>query len=172
MWPFSKRVPTPTSGGDSVYAAYIKSLLDQEQNRKSVLEAKASAIVTTSGAIVTLLFGLVAVVTGAKHFKLPEISRDWLIAAVILFVIAIGLSVATAIIPVPYGGATFEADQLRKVWNQPASAAMANVAEAQLELIPIAVRNNDLKVKFLISAVVGELLALSALAVAIILILA
>jgi len=118
-----------------------------------------------------LLFGLVAVVTGAKHFKLPETSRDWLIAAVILFVIAIGLSVATSIIPVPYGGATFEADQLQQAWSQPASAAMANVAEAQLQLIPIAVRNNDLKVKFLISAVVAELLALAALAVAIILIL-
>lgn len=155
----------------NVYAAYIQSLLDHEQDRKTVLEAKASAIITTSGALVTLLFGLVAVVTGAKNFKLPEAPRDWLIAAVLLFVVATGLGVATANVPVPYGEASFKIDQLQQAWDQPTSAARANVAKAQLQLIPIAVGKNDLKAKLVFSGTLAELLALGTLAVAVILLL-
>jgi hypothetical protein len=171
MWQFKKQAHAPPPDDGNVYAAYIGSLLDHEQSRKTVLEAKASAVITTSGALVTLLFGLVAVVTGAKSFKLPEASRGWLIAAVILFVIAAGLGIATANVPVPYGKATFQADQLQHAWKQPTSAARANVAKAQLELIPIAVRKNDLKVKLVRLATLAELLALGTLAVAVILIL-
>jgi len=165
------RNPAPVPDDGNIYAAYIKSLLDHEQDRKSALEAKASAVITTSGALVTLLFGLVAVVTGATNFKLPETSRDWLIAAVLLFVIAAGLGILTANIPVPYGQATFQADQLQQVWSHPAFAARENVAKAQLELIPVTTRRNDLKVKLVISATVTELFALGALAAAVILIL-
>lgn len=171
MWPFRKPAPAPVPDGGKVYGAYIQSLLDHEQSRKSVLEAKAAAVITTSGALVTLLFGLVAVVTGATDFKLPEISRGWLIAAVVLFVIATGLGIITANIPVPYGQAKFQADQLEQAWSQPASAARENVAKAQLELIPVAARKNNLKVKLVISATAAELLALGTLAVAVILIL-
>jgi disulfide bond formation protein DsbB len=171
VWPFKKPAPAVVPDDGNIYGAYIKSLLDHEQDRKSVLEAKASAVITTSGALVTLLFGLVAVVTGATNFKLPETSRGWLIAAVLLFVIAAGLGIMTANTPVPYGQATFQADQLQQAWSQPASAARENVAKAQLELIPVAAQKNNLKVKLVISATLAELLALVALAVAVILIL-
>src|SRR5215470_18460291 len=95
---FKKQAPAPAPAADdgNIYAAYIQSLLDHEQDRKTVLEAKASAVITTSGVLVTLLFGLVAVVTGAKTFKLPEASHGWLIAAILLFVVATGLGIATA----------------------------------------------------------------------------
>jgi hypothetical protein len=169
MWSFKRPVPVPDDG--NIYATYIKSLLDHEQDRKSALESKASAVITTSGALVTLLFGLVAVVTKVTSFELPQNSRDWLIAAVLLFVIATGLGVLTANIPVPYGQATFRTDQLQQAWKHPASAARQNVAEAQLKLIPVAKKRNDLKVNLVISATVTELLALAALAVAVILIL-
>jgi hypothetical protein len=171
MWLFKKPAPAPVPDDGNIYAAYIESLLDHEQDRKSALEAKASAVITTSGTLVTLLFGLVAVVTGVTNFKLPEISRDWLIAAVLLFVIAAGLGILTANIPVPYGQATFQADQLQQAWSHPASAARENVAKAELELIPVAARRNGLKVKLVISATVTELFALGALAVAVIFIL-
>ena len=168
---FKKQAPAPVADGGNVYAAYIQSLLDHEQDRKTVLEAKASSVVTTSGALVTLLFGLVAVVTGAETFKLPEASRGWLIAAILLFVVATGLGIATANVPVPYGRASFEIDELQQAWSQPTSAARANVAKAQLQLIPIAAKRNDLKVTLVISATLAELLAVGALAVAVILIL-
>lgn len=171
MRSFKKPAPAPAPDDGTIYAAFIKSLQDHEQDRKSVLEAKATAVVTTSGTLVTLLFGLVAAVTAATNFKLPEVSHGWLIAAVILFVIATGLGVATANIPVPYGEATFQANQLKEAWGQPAGAARLNVAEAQLQLIPIAARKNDLKAKLVMLATSTELLALGALAIAVILIL-
>jgi hypothetical protein len=168
---FKKSTPTPAADDGNVYAAYIQSLLDHEQDRKTALEAKAAAVITTSGALVTLLFGLVAVVTGTKNFKLPQASHGWLIAAVLLFVVATGLGIATANVPVPYGRASFKLDRLQQAWSQPASAARANVAKAQLLLIPIAAGKNDLKAKFVVSAALAELLALGALAIAVIFIL-
>jgi hypothetical protein len=171
MWPFPKQTPAPSSDDGAVYAAYIKSLFDYEQNRKTVLEAKASAVVTTSGTLVTLLFGLVAVVTGAKSFTLPVIAHAWLIGAVALFVIAVALAVTTANIPVPYGQATFDAKELQQAWKESASAARSNVAAAQLQQIDIARQKNDIKAKLVRWAAVGELLALLMLAVAVVLIL-
>jgi hypothetical protein len=171
MRTFKKSPAAPAPDDGSIYGAYIKSLLDHEQDRKSALEAKATAVITTSGALVTLLFGLVATVTGATGFRLPVASHYWLIAAVLLFVIATALGILTANVPVPYGQATFQGDQLRQAWSHPASAARENVARAQLELIPVATQKNDLKVRLIISATLAELLALAALAVAVIIIL-
>jgi len=174
MWLFGKSADAPAPAvpdEGSIYGAYIKSLLDHEQDRKSALETKASAVVASSGVIVTLLFGLIAVVTGAKNFKLPDTSHGWLIAAVILFVIATGLGIITANIPVPYGQTTFKADQLQQAWGHPASAARENVAVAQLKLISIAAKRNNLKVWLVICAAAAEMLALGALAVVVILIL-
>jgi hypothetical protein len=85
-----------------------------------------------------LLFGLIAAVTGATGFTLPAASRDWLIAAVLLFVVATALGIATANIPVPYGQAAFDGAALAQAWTHPASAARENVARAQLDLIPVA----------------------------------
>jgi hypothetical protein len=164
-------VPTPVPDDGDIYSAYIKTLLDHEQDRKSSLEAKASTVVTTSGVLVTLLFGLAAVVTGTAKFKIPNDSRAGLIAAAILFVLACGFAIATATIPVPYGKATFGVDKIQESWKHPAYAARRNVARAQLQLIPIAVKRNDLKVMLVRAAAISELLALAVLAIAIVLIL-
>jgi hypothetical protein len=172
MWPFTKSSPAaPAPDEGVIYGAYIKSLLDHEQDRKSALEAKASAVITTSGALITLLFGLIAAVTGATGFTLPAASRDWLIAAVLLFVVATALGIATANIPVPYGQAAFDGAALAQAWTHPASAARENVARAQLDLIPVAAKKNDLKARLIVAAASAELLALGALAVAVIIIL-
>jgi hypothetical protein len=49
--------------GYEVYAELIEKLADTEAARKTNLEQKAGAVITTSGSLVTLLFGLVAVLT-------------------------------------------------------------------------------------------------------------
>src|ERR1035438_5945734 len=135
--------PSPPGGGD-VYGAYIKSLLDYELARQSGLEARASTVVTTAGALVTLLFGLVAVITGAARFRLPGAAHGWLIAAVLLVVAGIGPA---------------------------AAAASEHVAEAQLKLITIARRKNSRIAWIVLLSGIAELLALVMLAVAVILIL-
>ena len=76
--------------GSEVYADFIKSMLDAEDSRKSSLEQRGISIITTSGTLVTLLFGLTAAITGAKTFTFPAAARDWLTPAAIAFDVAAG----------------------------------------------------------------------------------
>jgi len=162
--------PAPPPGGGDVYGTYIKSLLDNELARRTGLEARASTVVTTAGTLVTLLFGLVAVITGADKFRLPGAAHGWLIAAVILFVVAIGLAVTVAVVPLPYGQVSF-AGAPAQLWQETASSASKHVAEAQLQLIGVAQRMNGRIAFLVLLSGVAELLALAMLAVAVILIL-
>ena len=162
--------PHPAPGGGDVYGAYIKSLLDYELARKSGLEARASTVVTTAGTLVTLLFGLVAVIAGAASFRLPGMAHGWLIAAVILFVVAIGLAVTVAVIPLAYGQVDFS-EGPAQLWTETAASASEHVAEAQLKLISIAQRKNSRIAWVVLLSGIAELLALAMLAVAVILIL-
>lgn len=161
----------PADAGGKVYATYIKSLLDYELSRKTVLESKASAVVTTSGVLVTLLFGLVAVVTGAKNFVLPEDAQVWLGLAVGLFVIATALAVTASVLPVPYGQVKFDAKNLKGVWQQSELTASVNVAAAQLQQRDIVRKKNDSKARLVLGAGAAELLALVMLAIAVVIIL-
>ena len=162
--------PLPADGGGGVYGSYIKSLLDYEQVRKSSLETKASAVVATSGTLVTLLFGLVAVVTGAKNFLLPQAAHGWLGAAMLFFVAAAGIAIGANVIPVPYGEVTFSGDDLPSVWRNPAAVAAIQVATAQLQQIEKAKDKNDMKAKLVLVSGVSELLALVMLTIALLLI--
>ena len=170
---FRGRAPSPApapSPGGGIYGPYIKSLLDYELTRKSGLEARASAVVSTAGTLVTLLFGLVAVVTGATTFSLPGTAHGWLIAAVILFVIAIGLAVAVVVIPHPYGQVNL-GEGPAQLWRETAYSASVHVAEAQVQLITVVRRRNAANARLVLVSGLAELLALAMLAVAVILIL-
>lgn len=167
---FHRRPPASQPAGGSVYASYIKSLLDYEQARKASLEAKATAVITTSGVLVSLLFGLVAVITGAKTFVLPVASHGWLVTAIVLFVGATGLAIWASIIPVPYGTVTFDRSSLPQVWKTPADVASRYVAEGQLSQIAVAKKKNDRKAWIVVASGVLELAALVMLMVAVILI--
>lgn len=167
---FHRRPSASQPGGGSVYAPYITSLLDYEQARKTALEAKATAVITTSGTLVALLFGLVAVVTGAKTFVLPVASHGWLVAAIVLFVVAVGLAIVASIIPVPYGTVTFDPSNLSRVWRTPPDVASRHVAEAQLSQIALAKKKNSRKAWMVLLSGLLELSALVMLAVAVIVI--
>jgi hypothetical protein len=157
--------PAPPGGGD-VYGAYITSQVDYERSRQASLEARASTVVTTAGTLVTLLFGLVAVITGASGFKLPGAAHGWLIAAVILFVVAIGLAVTVAVIPLRYGQVDFTQGPAQ-LWQETATAASEHVAEAQLVLIKIARKKNSRIGWIVLLSGLAELAALTLLAVAV-----
>jgi hypothetical protein len=70
--------------GYEVYAELIEKLADTEAARKTNLEQKAGAVITTSGSLVTLLFGLVAVLTTKQSYKLPSAAHGWLEGATFL----------------------------------------------------------------------------------------
>jgi len=172
---FCRQLPRPVSptsdpGGGEIYAAFIKSQLDYEQSRRSALEARASSIITSSGVLVTLLFGLVAVITKATNFRLPQDSHVWLVAAVLMFVVATGISIVMPLLAFPYATPEFDSHQITQVWTHSTSIASANIAKAQLVSISTARQSNRHRALLIFYAGVFELLALITLAVAVILI--
>ncbi len=160
--------PLPAEGdtGAAVYSDYIKSLEDDETARKSSLESRGVNIITTSGTLVTLLFGLVAVLTGSKNFSLPAPAHTYLIVAVVLFVVATGLGVIINL-PIFYRAAALTIRDLQTVWPWSASDAEAKVAVTRLEIITSARKGNAIKAWLLFAAGIIEFGALSSLFLAV-----
>lgn len=156
---------TPT-----LYAAFAKDLLDSEYERRTSLEAKAGNVISTSGTLVTLLFGLVAVVTGAKTFALPGSAHGWLLGAVVGFGIACLTAIAVSI-PVPYGETVLTKAYFGTVWGDPEQVTQAAIAGARLDALETARSRNSLKAWILMAAVGSEIVAVALLAIAVALIL-
>ena len=75
----------------------IKDQLDEERSRKNSLEARGIGIVTSSGALATLLFGLVAFTRGTNtqlHWDIGTPAKFALLVGVLLFAIAALLGLA------------------------------------------------------------------------------
>jgi hypothetical protein len=75
----------------SSYGPTIKDQLDEERLSKNSLEARGIGIVTSSGALATLLFGLVAFTRGTNnqlHWNIGTPAKIALLVGVALFAIA------------------------------------------------------------------------------------
>jgi len=159
-----------TDSAPEAYSSFVAGLLDAEASRRTALEQKGAAIITTAGTLVTLLFGLVAVITGKTSFSLPGAAHGWLIAAVILFVIACFLGILTSV-PVPYGQTEITKQQLLAWWNQQPPVALIAISALRLEALTAARRMNVVKATLVGVATAMLVAALAMLAVAIIAIL-
>lgn len=155
-----------TATGADTYSDFVKTLLDAEAARKTSIEAKGSAVITTSGTLVTLLFGLVAVITSRATFKLPLSAHGWLMAAVISFVVAVAAAILVSV-PLPYGQTSITVEDLQDWWNDSLPDAEAAVAGARLLGLTAARRMNSLKVLVLGIALLAEFVALAMLTVAV-----
>lgn len=58
------------TGGD-VFTAFVEGEVKAERERRNALDARGIAVLTTSGTLVTLVFAIGAVVTGATGFSPP-----------------------------------------------------------------------------------------------------
>ena len=93
--------------GVSVLDAFIKDALTAQDQRKASFEQRGLAVITTSGALATLLLALAALSTTKQTtLVLPGSAKPWLIAALILFfvsaVAALGTNVPQSLDP-PFG---------------------------------------------------------------------
>jgi hypothetical protein len=153
--------------GSDVYADFIKSLLDAESSRKASLEQRGIGVVTTSGTLVTLLFGLTAVITSAKTFALPGQAHGWLAGAAILFVVAAIAGIVTNV-PLFYGQIIISETELRDAWGNSAADAQAGVTAVRLRHLDQVQKVNSCKAWILILAVLLELAAVAILTVGIV----
>lgn len=161
---------TEAANGFEPYEALITGLLSEERDRKTSIEQRGLAVVTSSGTLVTLLFALAALVTEAEGIRLPETSRRLLVAAVVLFVAAGILGIFTN---KPLRYAEPGTDWLRKltvpkVWDYTtAPLAARRAAEARVASIESFRDKNKEKVRLLTAAITAQVIAVSALAVAV-----
>jgi hypothetical protein len=147
-------------GAGPAIAAFLTDQLTEERSRKVSLENRAIGVITTSGALVTLLFGLAALVTSGDAFFLPVAARVALMLALVPFILAAVLAVVIAS-PAVYREATVES--MRKlaapdVWLAPAAEAGPKIADITVRIIDGARHANGRKATLLRWAAWAEVL--------------
>jgi hypothetical protein len=94
--------PNTAGGGGAVYLDWIRDLTAAQDARKDKIEARGLAVISVSGALVTLLFGLATLATRTTSgYRLPADARGWLYVAVVLFAIS-ALSAILTNLPLAY----------------------------------------------------------------------
>jgi hypothetical protein len=157
-----------------VYASLISSNLERQAERKSSVEQRGLSVISTSGALVTLQFALVAVITGDDSFSFSRPEKAALGTSLLLFVVASVLGLpSNQTQRYPY----ISSDQLEKftkpdAWLASSDAAARRVAAAQVSMLRSARKKNGTKAKLLRYAIFVEVAAVAALAACVGLILA
>lgn len=160
------------ASGRTVYSNYIDAELAVQLARKASLEQRGVAVITTSGTLVSLLFGLVAVITGVEHYTPPSGARIWLYVGLGLFVVA---SVLALVVNAPLVYQTVKADELKRgvteLWSDDEATAQRNVALTRIKVFGDTKTKNDIKGVVLIAAMVAEVGAVACVGAAVRLIL-
>ena len=151
----------------------VQDQLTEERATKSSLEARAIAVITSSGALATLIFGLAALVTKSATYELPQPARLVLGATLVAFLAAAVLAIVAAR-PGTYQEVTI--DSLRaaagvQAMNAPAVQGEPAIASVLVDIIAAAREKNAEKARFLRTAVTAEAVAAVLLAVAVAIIL-
>ena len=158
----------------SSFGPTIKDYLKQERARKASLEARGIGIVTTSGVLASLLFGLVTFTRGSvvqAHLSIGDPAKWALIIGVALFGLAAVLGLC-ANLPLNYREADVHHLEDRvtpKDWfnTQPIEAARRD-AKLNVGVIKSARGVNEAKAWLVLAGIVAEVLAGGAVAVAVI----
>ena len=164
----SHSAASDSESGAAVYAAYVAEQVASQEERKRSFEQRGLAVITTSGVLVSLLFGLTTALTGAAGYHLPHGSRGWILGALVCFVAAAIAAILTNV-PLKYSGVT--ADALNKTiderWQDSAAEAQREVALTEVKVIRRAKERNRWKGWALVFAIAAEIAAVVCLAVAI-----
>lgn len=154
-----------------MYFEYIARLVGDQEARKASIESRGLSVVTTSGGLVSLLFGLVAVVTKAEGFDLPTATHGPLTAGLLLFV---GAATCGLLVNKPSSDylnvdvdAAMTEERLKERWSESATDVRLRVATNNVNSLREAQRVNELKGRFLFVAVLLELGAVIFVALAV-----
>jgi hypothetical protein len=148
----------------------MADLLKEQDERKSSIESRSMSVITSAGALVGLMFALVAVITGADTFSLPSDAKLPLAVAIILLLGCGSLAVA-AMAPRSYKNATTEGlAELKQHWSDSELDARRRVFATKLNVFSRAQAANECKAKVLQAAIVVEVLGVAAVGVAVLVI--
>jgi hypothetical protein len=156
-----------TERGGSVLFPLLTQLLAEEQEKKQGLEQRGIAVITTSGVLASLLFGLGAVVTDDSQFSFPSASIVLLVAAVCFFVLAALAGLVTNA-PLKYDRVEGLADLVHDdQWNRAADEISRGIATGQVRILETARTRNGQKAVALLGAIAAEAIAVICVAFAI-----
>ncbi len=145
----------------SIYGPIIAAQLDQERARKSSIDTRCAAVVTSSGVLLGLFTGLLTLIEG-KDFHPP---LGLLIPLALAYALFVGAGVA-AIAASAYGNTIEGFGEVRVPnlrawvagWTSPASASAGlQVANELLNLLSVLRGKNLKKWRILLGAVIAEI---------------
>ena len=162
----------PPSAGQAA-SAFIAEEMETERGRKASLESRGLAVITTSGTLVTLLFGLATFAASASQITITASERWLLTVAALLFVVAAGLGIACNA-PIRYY--QVDAESLAvfmtpEVWVEPGVDATRELTAARLTELSDARGRNEHKGQLVVAAMCLQVIAglLTAIAIAFVL---
>lgn len=156
-----------------VYAAVIDNELQQERARTASLEQRAMAVVTSSGVLVSLVFGFGTLIKGQRGPHLPAGARVLLASALLAFVVAAVMSLLTNR-PRAYKPLGVKSDLTKMVtelWKIPGDSARRSVAEFRVGEVNRWRDNNRIKAAYLQRAIALECCGIGLLAASMVVIL-
>jgi len=158
----------PQQKAGPIYYDFLEKLIAEQDQRKDSLERRALAVITTSGTLVSLLFGLVSVLTKAEHFSLPRASHSYIAAALILFVSSAFLAIVTNA-PILYRNIDpSDVDAvLKENWSEDRDFAEQIISTTRSVVFKTAQKVNEFKAWTLVAALVLQVGAAATLAVAV-----
>ena len=148
----------------------IENELRQAHDRASSLEQRALAVVTTSGVLVSLVFGFGTLVKGKQITSLSEAPRILLILALISFVIA-AMTALFTIMPRNYPVESGWSKVLGS-WIVSPNETWASITQLHLDEIRHWLTTNTLKAGILLAAIVAECIGISLLALSMLVVIA
>lgn len=147
----------------------VQDQLTEERSTKSSVEARAIGVITSSGALATLIFALAALVTKPSAYVLPDLARLVLGATLVAFIGSAVLAIIAAR-PGAYQEMTVQSLRLaatREAMGSPAEEGESEIASKLVDIIEKAREENGRKVRFLRGAVTLEAVAAVLLAIAV-----
>lgn len=157
----------PTNGAEA-WSSFFADLAEGQEVRKDSVERRGVAVVTTSGAFVTLMFGLVALLTDSEGFALPHQSRGPIGLSVGLLTVAALLGLLTNL-PRKYQNVDDAAllPSLDTYLAKEPSAAHTDIAHTHFRIYAAATKVNETKARLLVGGMLCQLLGLASVALAV-----
>lgn len=162
-------VPSAPDASSRVYYEFIQQLVESQEARKESIEKRGLSVITTSGTLTTVLFGLVAVFTGIDDFLLPKTAKGPLGVAVALLAAGAVLGLATNVPLWFYGNVKAKDmhDRVKTRFVEPETTAHVRLSATNVEIFRRAKRANGIKAWVLVGAMVAEVAGVVSVAIAV-----
>jgi hypothetical protein len=152
------------------YAPFVEQELKAERERRTTLDARGQAVVTTAGVLVTILSTVSAIAINKKLLAVSGPVRYSILSALACFILAVILGIlATINFKYDVANKSTLLQLPREHSTDSKELAERNIVATNVTTILTLRRGNDRKATFLFAALFAQLAALLGLAVAVLL---